>query len=164
MEEREGDKIYNTAVFIGKDGKILRKHRKINELDIGLKVYTRGDSLGVFDFEGVKCGLDICADSWGSEITDVLYLMDAKLIFSPSAWAVQAGKEQPNIDWISQTYRNRTKDKDLTIITSDSVGNVTQGPWKGKILQGESLITKKGKTLLHGPRNKEGLLVYEIGI
>jgi predicted amidohydrolase len=163
MEEREGEKVYNCAVFIGKDGKILRKHRKINELDIA-KVYSKGDSLGVFDFEGIKTGLDICADSWGPEITDTLYLMGARLIFSPSAWAVQPGKEQPNIQWISNTYRKRTKNRNLTIVTADSVGPVTDGPWKGRILQGESLITRRGKTLLQGPRNREALLTYKIGL
>ncbi len=164
MEERDGGKVYNSAVFIGKDGRILRTHRKINELDIGLKVYSRGESLGVFDFEGIKTGLDICADSWGPEITDTLYRMGARLIFSPSAWAVALGKEQPNIDWIANTYRERTKDKDLIIVTADSVGKVTQGPWKGRILQGESLVTHRGKTLLMGPRSRESLLTYEFTI
>src|SRR5262245_9529639 len=42
LEERDGDRVYNTAILIGRDGRILAKHRKIDELEIGLAVYTRG--------------------------------------------------------------------------------------------------------------------------
>src|SRR6185436_9439530 len=45
LEERDGDRIYNSAVMIGRDGRILGRHRKVNELEIGLKVYSRGASL-----------------------------------------------------------------------------------------------------------------------
>ena len=163
MEEKEGTRVFNSVVFIGRDGKVLAKHRKINELDIA-PVYTRGRTLGVFDFEGIPTGLDICADSWGAEITDTLYLMGARLIFSPSAWAVTRGQEERNIQWIANTYRKRTQGRDLTIVTADSVGPLTQGPWKGRILQGESLITRRGKTLLQGPRNQAALLTYELRV
>src|SRR5437763_823418 len=64
LEERDGERIYNSAVMFGRDGKLLAKHRKIDELEIGLKVYSRGASLRVFEFEGREIALDICADSW----------------------------------------------------------------------------------------------------
>ena len=163
LEERDGDRIYNSAVMIGRDGKILGRHRKVNELEIGLKVYSRGASLNVFDFEGRPTALSICADSWTPTVTDALYEMGARLIFSPSAWAVEPGGEATNIAWIRECYRSRTEGRELTIVSPNGVGDVTEGPWKGRILQGNSLVTgPDGKPLLTGPTNEPALLTFRV--
>ncbi len=163
MEEHDGDRIYNSAVWIGRDGRILAKHRKINELDLGLKVYTAGRDLGVFDAEGRTAALDICADSWRPEVTDALYLMGARLIVSPSAWAVEPGGEATNIAWIRETYRARALGRRLHIFSANGVGDVIEGPWKGRILQGNSLVIGPGgETLLQGPTNEPALLTYRL--
>lgn len=163
LEERDGDRVYNSAVMIGPDGEILAKHRKINELEIGLKVYTRGASLGVFEFEGRTMALDICADSWNPAVTDALVAMGARVILSPSAWAVDPGGEATNIAWIQETYRQRTAGRDLTILSPNGVGPVTEGPWKGRILQGNSLVTgPNGEPLLKGPTNQPALLTFRL--
>lgn len=159
LEERDGDRIYNSSVFIDRDGRLLTRHRKIDELEIGLKVYARGESLGVFEHDKRKAALDICADSWNPQITDALVLMGARLIFSPSAWAVEPGGEATNIAWIRETYRQRTKGRDLTIVSANGVGDVSEGPWEGRILQGNSLVTGPGGVLLlQGPKNQPALL------
>ncbi|GCE29698.1 hypothetical protein KDA_51820 [Dictyobacter alpinus] len=161
MEEQEGETIYNTALFIDRHGHIVAKHRKINELDIGLQLYSRGNSLQVVDFEGRKVALDICADSWTPHLTESLSLMGAQIIFSPCAWACEPGQEQQNIAWIGQQYQARTEGKPLWIVATNSVGMVTEGVWQGRILQGESLIVGPGgKELLHGPVNTPALLHY----
>jgi predicted amidohydrolase len=159
LEERDGDRIYNSAVLIDRHGELVAKHRKIDELEIGLRLYTRGRSLAVFDFEGRPAALSICADSWKPTITDALYGMGARLIFSPSAWAVEPGGEATNIAWIRETYRQRAAGRDLTIVSPNGVGPVTEGPWKGRLLQGNSLVTGPGGTpLLTGPTNEPALL------
>ncbi|MES2200927.1 MAG: carbon-nitrogen hydrolase family protein [candidate division FCPU426 bacterium] len=161
IEERQGEQIYNSAVMIGRDGALLATHRKINELDIGLKLYSRGTHLGVFDFEGRKVALNICADSWGAEICDTLSLMGAELIFSPCAWAIPAGGEEKNIAWISSTYFKRCKDRKLSIVAVNSVGTLDAGPWKGRLLQGDSLVVQgpRGKVIAQGARNQAELKV-----
>lgn len=159
FEEAEDGRIYNSAVLVGPDGKLLARHRKINELEIGLHVYTAGTSLNVVDLRGRRVALSICADSWIPEITDALYMMGARLIFSPCAWAISPGGEECNIAWIRQTYAARAKDKDVVIVSPDSVGRVTEGPWRGRILQGNSLVTgPNGRILLQGPANRPALL------
>jgi predicted amidohydrolase len=163
LEEREGDRVYNSAVMIGRDGALLAKHRKINELEIGLRVYTRGAALGVFEFEGRTTALDICADSWNPVVTDALALMGARVIFSPSAWAVEPGGESTNIAWIQEMYRQRTAGRDLFILSPNGVGAVTEGPWKGRILQGNSLVTgPNGEPLLKGPTNQPAMLTFRL--
>lgn len=140
LEERAEGRIYNSAVLIDASGRLRLHHRKINELDLGLETYARGDRLGVADVDGLKIGLDICADSWTPAVTDALVLMGARLILSPCAWAVEPGGEETNITWITEAYRARTRGRELYIAASNGAGPVTQGPWKGRILQGNSLV------------------------
>jgi predicted amidohydrolase len=163
MEEREGGRIYNSAVLIDRSGRLVLRHRKINELDIGLEVYSRGESLAVADLEGRKVAVDICADSWSPEVTDTLHFMGARVILSPSAWAVDPGSEETNIAWIRETYRARAKGRELWIVAPDGVGPVTEGPWKGRVLQGNSLVTgPDGKIVLQGPTNAPAFLTVQI--
>jgi len=163
LEEREGSRVYNSAVMLDRDGEILARHRKINELEIGLEVYSRGGSLNVFEFEGRPMALDICADSWNPVITDALYDMGARAIFSPCAWAVEPGGEATNIAWIRETYRQRAAGRDLFIISPNGVGPVTEGPWKGRVLQGNSLVTgPNGEALLKGPTNQPAFLTFRL--
>lgn len=163
LEEREGGRVYNSAVMLDRDGQILARHRKINELEIGLEVYSKGTSLSVFDFEGRTLALSICADSWTPVITDALYGLGARLILSPCAWAVEPGGEATNIAWIRETYRLRAAGRPLHIISPNGVGPVTEGPWKGRILQGNSLVTgPNGEPLLKGPTNEPALLTVRV--
>ncbi|HYF00438.1 MAG TPA: carbon-nitrogen hydrolase family protein [Planctomycetota bacterium] len=141
LEERDGDRLYNAAVLVDRSGRLVLRHRKINELPVGLEVYTRGSSLGVVDLDGLKVGLNICADSWTAEVVDALYLMGARLVLSPCAWAVEPGGEETNLQWIAGCYQARTAGRELFIASANGVGEVTQGPWKGRILQGNSLVT-----------------------
>ncbi|GCE15345.1 carbon-nitrogen hydrolase family protein [Tengunoibacter tsumagoiensis] len=163
LEEREGQNIYNTALLIDRQGNIVNKHRKINELDIALQLYTRGEALKVVDFEGRKVALDICADSWTPHLTESLYLMGAQIIFSPCAWACEPGQEAKNAAWISQQYQARTAAKALYIVSANSIGAVTEGVWQGRILHGESQVFgPDGEKMLHGPVNEAGLLFVHL--
>jgi predicted amidohydrolase len=165
FEEREGSRIYNSAVFLDRRGEILSRHRKINELEIGLEVYSRGTSLTVFPFEGRAAALSICADSWTPTVTDALYMLGARLIFSPCAWAVEPGGEATNIAWIRETYRQRAAGRELHIVSANGVGPVTEGPWKGRLLQGNSLVTgPDGEPLLNGPTHEPALLTVRLPV
>jgi predicted amidohydrolase len=59
LVERVGDRLDNVAVLIGPQGETLLHHRKINELDITLDLYSVGDRLGVVETELGTIGLNI---------------------------------------------------------------------------------------------------------
>ena len=63
ITEREGDHIYNSAVFISNTGELLGKHRKINLVPDVEDMYTSGTSVNVFDTKYGRIGIDICADN-----------------------------------------------------------------------------------------------------
>ncbi|MFH1373421.1 MAG: nitrilase-related carbon-nitrogen hydrolase [bacterium] len=85
FNERDGDKLYNSAVLIGQDG-CLGKYRKLhlflNEKDI----FQPGDvGLPVFDIGVCRLGILICFDWIFPEAWRVLALKGADIICHPSA-------------------------------------------------------------------------------
>ena len=64
LTERDGDRVFNTAVLISDEGKILLKHRKINILDIAQDLYAIGDRLSVAQTSLGTIGVNICADNF----------------------------------------------------------------------------------------------------
>jgi len=84
FNERDGDRLYNSAILIGPGG-VCGKYRKLhlflNEKDI----FTPGDvGLPVFDVSGCKLGLLICFDWVFPEVWRVLALKGADVICHPS--------------------------------------------------------------------------------
>ena len=163
IEERAEGRVYNSAVWLDADGELLLRHRKINELELARGLYATGTELRVIPWRGRMAGVAICADSWRPEVTDALWLMGARVIFSPCAWAVEPGGEGTNLAWITETYRQRIGTRELTFAAANGVGPVTEGSWKGRRLQGNSLVVGPGgKVLASGAVNEEELVCWEI--
>ncbi len=153
LSERTSDVFYNAAVLISPEGKLLLKHRKINELDIAHDLYAPGDSLGVVKTPLGVIGLDICADNFPSSLVlgHSLGRMGAQLILSPSAWAVPANydnKKHPYGKMWKKTYAKLAKLYNLHIIGVSNVGVISGGPWKGQWCIGCSLAVGPGGKIL----------------
>jgi predicted amidohydrolase len=170
LVERAGERLYNSAILLGPDGRILLHHRKINELDIALDLYTVGDRLGVAETELGTIGLAICADNFGNSLAvgHVLARMGAQLILSPSAWAVDADhdndREPYGRIWL-ESYAGLARLYDLTVLGVSNVGPLTGGPWRGRTCIGCSLAVGPGGNILaRGPygANAEAVVVTEI--
>jgi predicted amidohydrolase len=155
--EKDGNKIYNTAVLIDNQGKLLIKHRKLNELDIAHNMYAQGDRLNVCQTRFGTIGIDICADAFAKDmvLSKSLGYMGADIILSPSSWAVRPDHdnlEEPYGDEWNKAYEPVAKDFRMWIIGVSNVGPVTDGPWKNWNCIGCSLvIDPNGKEVLQGP-------------
>jgi predicted amidohydrolase len=168
--EKDGDHIYNSAVIIDNKGKVLIKHRKLNELDIAHDVYDQGDRLNVCTTPWGTFGLMICADANAKDhvLTRSLCYMGADVILSPSSWAVPP--DHDNIkDPYGDTWRNAympvAREFSVWIASASNVGPVTEGPWKNWNCIGCSLLVgPDGKEMLMGPYGKaaETILYYNI--
>jgi predicted amidohydrolase len=156
ITERDGARIYNAAVLIAPDGEIVRKHRKINELDIAHHVYARGESIGVAPTPFGPVGLDICADNFPEtpELGQAIALMGARLLLSPCAWAVDAdhdNQREPYGELWLTAYGRHARESGLTIAGVSSVGWLTGGPWAGRKCIGCSLAVGPSGVLARGP-------------
>jgi predicted amidohydrolase len=170
LVERDGERLYNSAVLIGPDGAILRRHRKINELDIAHHLYSCGDSLAVVPTELGVIGLNICADNAPGSLSlgHALCRMGAQLIVSPSAWAVPPGYDngkQPYGQMWLESYTALAKLYDVTVIGVSNVGAISDGPWQGWDCIGCSLaVGPEGAILGKGPYgpDAQAMLVIEV--
>ncbi len=172
LTEKDGDRVYNAAVLISPKGKILLKHRKINELTIAHDLYSIGDRLGVAETPLGTIGIDICADNFPDSmvIGHVLARMGAQLILAPSAWAVDADHDNvktPYGGFWMRSHAELARLYDLTIISVSNVGRIDSGVWAGRICIGASLaVGPGGMKLAQSPYGvaAENLNVVEITI
>jgi predicted amidohydrolase len=89
--ERDGDRLYNTAVLVGPNGYVA-KYRKTHLPCVGADRFTDAgnEPLAVHDLGGLKVGIGICFDGGFPEFPRVLALLGADLILLPTNWAEKA--------------------------------------------------------------------------
>jgi nitrilase len=102
IAERAGDKLYNTTLVFNPAGREIARYRKIHLFDIvtpdgtGYRessVFGSGDEVVTCEVNGVKVGCAICYDVRFPELFLALRRAGAELIFLPSAFTVQTGKD-----------------------------------------------------------------------
>ncbi len=155
LTEQDGDKVRNAAILIDRTGAIRVRHRKINELAFARALYTPGEELRVVDTEFGRIGLNICADNY----VDSLHLataqiaMGARMIVSPSSWAVPPGHDDavtPYVEW-EEPYRTLGQRHGVAVVGVSNVGPVVTGEWAGWSCIGRSLATDpRGEILAKG--------------
>jgi predicted amidohydrolase len=169
LTEWSRHRLYNAAVLISPAGDLLLKHRKINELDIALDLYTTGDSLAVAATTLGTIAIPICADNFPSSLAlgHALARMRAQLLLSPSAWAMEADhdnlREPYGALWL-ESYTTLARLYDITVAGASNVGPITAGPWQGRKCIGCSLaVGPGGQVLAQGPygEDAEALIVVE---
>lgn len=170
LTERDGEKVFNSAVLIAPSGEVLLRHRKLNELEIGHPFYAQGDRLGVARTPMGTIGVMICADAFarGQVVSRTLGLMGADVILSPCAWAVPAEhdntREPYGLLWLDN-YGPVARDFRLWIVGVSNVGPITAGPWDGRKCIGCSLLVGPGgQPALMGPYGEraEAMLLAEL--
>jgi predicted amidohydrolase len=168
--EKDGDKVYNSAVLINPNGKLILLHRKINELDIGHPYYALGDRLNVCETEFGTLGLLICADANANDyvLTRSLAYMGADVILSPSSWAVVAdhdNNKEPYGGMWKDAYKPIARDFRLWIASCSNVGWMTGGPWKGWRGIGCSMVIGPGGSdVLHAPYGEDADVILYVDV
>jgi N-carbamoylputrescine amidase len=147
--ERDGDRLYNTAVLIGPDGLALH-YRKLHLFSREKEIFTPGDvGLPVVHTDIGVIGLCVCYDLRFVETVRILALQGAELICVPTAWlpgfdkqrwdaegycpqargaALQANLDQVHIACASQAGRAGGLDFLGSSVVCDPYGAVPLGP------------------------------------
>jgi predicted amidohydrolase len=170
LTEKLGEKVYNSAVIIGKNGELLCLHRKINELDIGHPYYGQGDRLGVVSTELGTLGLMICADGFAKDrvLSRSLGYLGADVIVSPCAWAVDADHDnlkEPYGDLWRESYKHVAKEFTVWIAGVSNVGPLSAGPWAGRKCIGCSLVIgPDGSEVMQGPYGEDAETILYVDV
>ncbi len=168
MIELEGAHIFNTAVLVDPAGRLLLRHRKINELELGHDFYGLGNQLQVVQTPFGWIGVHICADAFadGQVLSRALGYMGADVILSPSSWAVPIDHDQAKDPygklWLD-SYGPVARDFRVWIAGVSNVGPIVTGPWAGRKCIGCSLVMNpKAEPVLRGPYGEEAILICDV--
>lgn len=157
LTEAAGEQVFNTGVILDRQGNLLCKHRKLNELTIGHDCYDQGDRLGVVHTELGTLGLMVCADGFAKDevLSRSLGYMGADLILSPCAWAVAGDHdncEEPYGGIWQDVYGPVAREFAMWVLAVSNVGLIDAGPWQGRKCIGCSLVVDpQGQKVLQGP-------------
>lgn len=159
LTERDGDKVYNTAIFVDPAGAIRLKYRKINELEVGHEFYELGTWLGTVETPFGRVGVNICADNYidSLPIGHALARMGAEIIFSPSSWTVDYSVTEvtnPYGEKWERPYSILAKSYGLVVAGTTSVGVIVGGPYEGKKMVGCSLVVGPDGVIARGRYNE----------
>ncbi|HIR28463.1 MAG TPA: carbon-nitrogen hydrolase family protein [Candidatus Choladousia intestinigallinarum] len=170
ITEREGEKLYNTAVLVNRKGEMILKHRKINILTGIEDMYSVGDSLKTVETEFGKIGLAICADNLAESavIGHTLGRMGCQLLLSPSSWAVtedfiQEGRIYGD-EW-RVPYQMLSKTYGMAVVGVSNVGEIPFGQWQDRCCIGNSMASDpEGRIVKELPfgRKAETLGILEV--
>ena len=152
--ERDGKRIYNSAVVIGPKG-ILGTHRKVHRVELGI---DRFDEVGdkpfpLFASVHGKIGVNICYDCSFPESGRVLKLKGAQLLAIPTNWPVGSDSWQ-------HTVKARAVENHMVVVAADRVGEE-----RGFRFAGHSqIIDFTGKVLAEAGETEETILYGEVDL
>jgi predicted amidohydrolase len=89
LVERDGDRLFNTTVFIGPDGEIIARYRKIHLFGYQsdeTKLLTPGKDIVVADTPWGRAGFSTCYDLRFPELFRRMVDCGAEIFLVPSAW------------------------------------------------------------------------------
>lgn len=164
MVEKEGDRLYDSAVLIGRDGELLLKHRKINILShLMFPPYTPGDGVEAVETEIGRIGVLICADTFREDILERMRERRPDLLIVPYGWAAPRDRWPGHGEKLRETVSKAARFVGAPVAGTDLVGMITHGPWRGYIYGGQSVLANsKGEILAVGADRCSDVLVKEV--
>lgn len=119
--ESAGETCYNAAAVL-RHGRIVAHYRKQRlpnyEVFDEVRYFSEGDASCVFEVDGVRCGLLICADLWGDAPTKGLAEAGADVILVINASPCHVGKQQDRY----RVARARAEESGLPVLYANMVG------------------------------------------
>jgi predicted amidohydrolase len=140
LAEKEGRHLYDSVVLIDNKGNILLKHRKINLLtELMSPPYTAGKNINTVETEFGKIGLLICADTHDSKILKRMAALKPDLLLVPYGYAAAEDEWPGHGKELEKVVANTAKKTGAFVIGTNLVGEITNGPWKGRTYGGQSV-------------------------
>lgn len=151
INEREGNKLYNSAVLVGPEG-IMGHYRKLHLFNREKELFEPGNKgLPVFDTPKGKLAILICFDWMFPETWRLVSLKGAKLICHPSNLVLPYCKTA--LPGYALTNR-------IFIASANRVGKERELTFTGQSV----LVNPIGQYLLKGSTNKEEVLTTSINL
>jgi predicted amidohydrolase len=147
-------------------GKILLKHRKINLLsELMNPPYTAGKNIDVVETEFGKIGLLICADTHRDDILNRMAVLKPDLLLVPYGYAAEENKWPGHGKELEKVVKKAAKKTGAPVVGTNLVGEITKGPWKGRIYGGHSIaVDKTGKAISIAKDRDRDISIFHVNI
>jgi predicted amidohydrolase len=168
LDEKDGSRLYGSAILVDKAGNLLWKHRKINVLaELMTPPYSEGkpDDIGVVETEYGRIGVLICADTFIDKHLKRLKRLKPDLMLVPYGWAAEIDQWPAHAKSLEKLISRRARVLECPIIGVDLVGVMSQGPWKGRTYGGASIVADSTGQILHVLRDRDvDVRVVEVAV
>ena len=158
LDEKDGDRLYDSALLMDKTGKLLWKHRKLNVLpELMEPPYSTGtrDDIGVVETEFGRIGVIICADTFVDEFAQKVASLKPDLMLVPYGWAAKAEEWPAHEKDLERLVCSRAKLWQCPTIGTDLVGEMTHGPWKARTYGGASVVADANGNVVEVLRDRD---------
>jgi len=162
LDEKDGDKLYDSAILIDNNGHILLKHRKINVLP-GLMTppYSVGEGVQAVKTKFGMIGVMICADSFMENLLENLKAQKPDLLLIPYGWAAVEKDWPAHGKELEKVVKNAATKVGCPVVGVDLIGQISHGPWTGQIYGGHSVAynPKNDHFIIGKDRDREIVIV-----
>lgn len=152
LDEKDGDRLYDSAILVDKTGKLRWKHRKINVLpELMTPPYSQGkpEDIGVVNTELGRIAVLICADTFSDDFVQRMKALKPDLMLVPYGWAAPNDQWPQHSELLRKLVEQRAAELECPMAGVDLVGEMTHGPWRGQTYGGSSFVADgKGRILL----------------
>jgi predicted amidohydrolase len=158
LSEKDGEKLYDSAILVGSDGRILDKHRKVNTLvELLDPPYARGtiDEIHAVETPIGRVGMLICADTFKEELVQRAGEQKPDLLLVPYGWAADMDAWPQHGKSLAACVTAAAKRAGCPVVGTDLVGVISAGPWKGKTYGGQSVVADAAGNVLGILRDRD---------
>ncbi|MCP4261889.1 MAG: carbon-nitrogen hydrolase family protein [Planctomycetes bacterium] len=164
LAEKDGSDLYDSVILIDDNGQILLEHRKINLLsELMSPPYTAGKNVDVVETRYGRIGLLICADTHKDEILNCMATLKPDLLLIPFGYAAEEDQWPGHGKELEKVVRKAAKKTGAPVVGTNLVGEITKGPWKGRIYGGQSIaVDKTGKSISIAKDRDRDINIFQI--
>jgi len=149
LYEQEGQRVYNTAVLVDREGRVAGKYRKTHlpreEWQQGV---TPGSEYPVFKTDFGTVAIQICYDWFFPEVDSVFGLAGAEIVFAPT-WGTTFADKEGRAEG-ETVFRVRARDNGIYLVPS--------------VYDGQSMVIDPLGRILAANRGKEGVFWHEVDL
>ncbi len=157
LDEKDGDKLFDSAILIDDKGLILLKHRKLIVLpELMEPPYTAArDVNAIVETKFGRIGLLICADTHEDKILKQMAKLKPDLLLVPYGYVEVEEKWPKHGRQLQKVVKNAALRTGAAVIGTNSVGEVTKGPWAGRVYGGQSVAADNTGKILETAKDRD---------
>ncbi|SMH26761.1 nitrilase family protein [Mesorhizobium australicum] len=159
--ERDGEKLYNSAVILGPDG-VIGRYRKMHLWGDEVLYFSPGNlGFPVFDTPLGRISCHICYDCWFPECFRLSALQGAEIICVPTNWVPIPGQDPKSQAMANILVMAAAHSNSVFVAAADRIGTE-----RGQPFIGQSLIAGHSGWPVAGPasQDKEEVLIATVNL